>query len=269
MSLVLRLNPEKNERYSQSSAGKFLSMMTDRGEAPQTGPDATASAFVVLGVRARSKKRISDKIVKAGLRLFRKYGYDAVSTHQIAAEAGVTQRTLFRYFPQKAKILYQGEYDYAAQFEKSLEAAVRQYSDPVKVIGQVFLDLAASHDANRSKVTLVYAIVHGSDELRAVDRKYQEKLDTLLAFALDGRDAYAARTKAKATPSLSSRIMAAIVFASILPIYRAWLSGELKGPLLPYTKAGWAKLVPVLKASFRYAEETKAVYADIDAGGGA
>lgn len=218
-----------------------------------------------LGVRARSKKRIRDDILRAGLRLFRKYGYDAVSTQEIAAEAGITQRTLFRYFPQKAQILYAGDYDYVDQFERGLDAAMARHADPMDAISAAFQALAIRHDANRSKVALIYAIIHASDELKAVERRYQNHLDALLAFALDGAPAYAARHKAKAVPTLPSRIMASIIFASVLPMYRAWLAGELKGPLMPYATAGWAKLRPMLRAARRYADDSAADYARMDA----
>lgn len=40
-------------------------------------------------------------IIQAATRLFGEKGYDATRTAQIASSAGVTERTLFRYFPSK------------------------------------------------------------------------------------------------------------------------------------------------------------------------
>jgi AcrR family transcriptional regulator len=63
-----------------------ITLRTLRGEAaryekPQTEPEAA--------------------LIQAATRLFAERGYDATRTAQIASMAGVTERTLFRYFPSK------------------------------------------------------------------------------------------------------------------------------------------------------------------------
>ena len=45
----------------------------------------------------------------AALELFRKRGYDRTTAADIAARAGVTERTFFRYFPDKREVLFGGE----------------------------------------------------------------------------------------------------------------------------------------------------------------
>ena len=55
-----------------------------RYEKPQTEPEAA--------------------LIQAATRLFAERGYDATRTAQIAAMAGVTERTLFRYFPTKSAL---------------------------------------------------------------------------------------------------------------------------------------------------------------------
>ncbi|WP_344222639.1 helix-turn-helix domain-containing protein [Kribbella sancticallisti] len=51
------------------------------------------------------------RLLTAALRLFGERGYDAVGTAEIAAEAGVTEMTLFRHFPSKASLLVDDPYD--------------------------------------------------------------------------------------------------------------------------------------------------------------
>lgn len=50
-------------------------------------------------------------LLQAALELFAEQGYDATSVGQIAARAGVTEMTFFRYFPTKASLLVDDPYD--------------------------------------------------------------------------------------------------------------------------------------------------------------
>jgi len=218
-----------------------------------------------LGTRALAKQRVNDEIVRVSLRLFRQNGYDAVSTQAIADAAGITQRTLFRYFPQKADILFKNDYDYVACFEGFLDGAMTAGLEPLEAIRSAFQSLAARLDSCRTEMAVIYDIKQGSAELKAIERGYQTHIDRLVAFALEGHKAYAARHGNGKQPSLVSRMHAAIIFAAIRPMYRAWLKGELKGPLLPYALAGWALVTPVLDVAQTYAEDSVAAYARIDA----
>ncbi len=49
------------------------------------------------------------RLQQATLELFRERGYDATTTAEIAAKAGVTERTFFRHFPDKREALFDGE----------------------------------------------------------------------------------------------------------------------------------------------------------------
>ncbi len=49
------------------------------------------------------------RLQRAALELFREHGYDRTTAAGIAARAGVTERTFFRYFPDKREVLFDGE----------------------------------------------------------------------------------------------------------------------------------------------------------------
>src|ERR1700691_2687560 len=52
-------------------------------------------------LRARRRRQTTADIHDAALRLARQEGFDNVTIEQISAEAGVSQRTFFNYFPTK------------------------------------------------------------------------------------------------------------------------------------------------------------------------
>ena len=61
--------------------------------------------------RQRKKTATRDRIRAAALRLFREQGYDATTIEQIAADAGVSHMTFFRYFPTKEDVALSDSYD--------------------------------------------------------------------------------------------------------------------------------------------------------------
>jgi len=61
--------------------------------------------------RQRKKAATSDRIRASALRLFREQGYDATTVEQIAAAAGVSHVTFFRYFPTKEDVALSDSYD--------------------------------------------------------------------------------------------------------------------------------------------------------------
>jgi len=57
----------------------------------------------------RSKEKVRKRLQEAALELYRKRGFDQTTTAEIAANAGVTERTFFRHFPDKREVLFDGE----------------------------------------------------------------------------------------------------------------------------------------------------------------
>jgi AcrR family transcriptional regulator len=61
--------------------------------------------------RQRKKNATRDRLRACALRLFSEQGYDATTVEQIAAAAGVSHMTFFRYFPAKEDVALSDSYD--------------------------------------------------------------------------------------------------------------------------------------------------------------
>ncbi|UDF12060.1 TetR family transcriptional regulator [Antiquaquibacter oligotrophicus] len=63
------------------------------------------------------------RLKHAAIALFTERGFDAVTVGDIAAAAGVTERTFFRYFTDKREALFSSQEEYNALFVNALESS--------------------------------------------------------------------------------------------------------------------------------------------------
>ena len=85
-------------------------MPATRAPKQQSGhrPSAVARA---AGLRERKKAQTRRTIQEQALRLFTANGYDRTTVQDIAAAAGVSHMTFFRYFPTKEDVVLSDDYD--------------------------------------------------------------------------------------------------------------------------------------------------------------
>ncbi len=84
--------------------------MDDLQPAAHPGPAAHAGPAGPAARRGRPPGTSRRTLELIALRLFTEQGFDETPIEQIAAEAGVSRRTFFRYFDSKASVLW-GEFD--------------------------------------------------------------------------------------------------------------------------------------------------------------
>jgi len=72
---------------------------------------------------SRWKPGAQDRLVAAAARLFLQRGYEATTVADIAAAAGLTERTFFRYFADKREVLFGNPAAYNSVFTDAITAA--------------------------------------------------------------------------------------------------------------------------------------------------
>jgi AcrR family transcriptional regulator len=71
---------------------------------------------------SRWKPDAAGRLTKAAITLFDEQGYDETTVAEIAAAAGVTKRTFFRYFSDKREVLFNGSHELEDRWIAGIES---------------------------------------------------------------------------------------------------------------------------------------------------
>ncbi len=134
----------------------------------------------MAGLRERKKEQTRSAIQREALRLIAAADYDVTTCEQIAAAAGVSPATLFRYFATKEDIVLADGYD------PMIAAAViarPSRETPLTAVRRGFADsLAAVYATDLEVIRQRTALVLSVPALRARSR---EQLDSLVSYLAD------------------------------------------------------------------------------------
>ncbi|MGF1663413.1 MAG: TetR/AcrR family transcriptional regulator [Kineosporiaceae bacterium] len=123
------------------------------------------------------------RMTRAALDLFAEQGYQATTVDEIAARAGVTQRTFFRHFGDKGEVLFDEDDGLLAVILGAVAAAPRD--EPIiATVRRGLLALAGHLDPAREELRRRAAVIAAEDRLRErellkLDR-WQRRLHALL-----------------------------------------------------------------------------------------
>ncbi|MEW2623737.1 TetR family transcriptional regulator [Streptomyces sp. NPDC048106] len=134
----------------------------------------------------RSGAEARRRLQQAALELYRERGFDQTTTAEIAARAGVNERTFFRHFPDKREVLFDGEADLRA----ALMAAVAEAPDglqPLETLLRAFRKAGRILEENRPFSEPRLAIIAVTPALRERDLAKAALLTEAVAEALRQR----------------------------------------------------------------------------------
>ncbi|MEV7097937.1 TetR family transcriptional regulator [Amycolatopsis sp. NPDC051045] len=147
----------------------------------------------------RSGAEARRRLQQAALELYRERGFDQTTAAEIAARAGVNERTFFRHFPDKREVLFGGEADLRAALMQSV-AEAPDGLEPFEILLDAFRKSARNLETNRPFSEPRWKIIAVTPALRERELAKHAWLTDAVAEALrqrglgDGLAGLAART---------------------------------------------------------------------------
>lgn len=135
---------------------------------------------------AGSRKNVRARLQAAALELYQTRGYEQTTTAEIAASAGVTERTFFRHFPDKREVLFDGEAALIDALTGAVAAAPTGL-DAWETMLRAFREVEPLFTANRASTAPKRQIIAGSAALQERELAKSRALSVALAGALQAR----------------------------------------------------------------------------------
>jgi len=127
------------------------------------------------------------RLERAALELFLERGFEQTTVPDIAARAGLTTRTFFRYFADKREVLFAGEDQIPARVA-ALIAEAPASMGPMEVIGWGFQAIApALFDGRADYVRKRRTVIESNEGLRERDLRKLAKLADSIAAGFRAR----------------------------------------------------------------------------------
>ncbi|GAA1301807.1 TetR family transcriptional regulator [Saccharothrix xinjiangensis] len=186
------------------------------------------------GLREQRKARTRRAIQEHALRLFLDQGYDATTVEEIAAAAGVSHMTFFRYFPTKEAVVEDDDYD---PFIADLVRARPAGENPLEALRAALrTGLDAVLDTDRDAVYARTRLIVTTPALQARQWHNTATTGDLLATALADRE--------RRPVDLRLRVIAAAATAALTTALTAWVEGDGADDLRSLIDQAFAALDP-------------------------
>ncbi len=161
-----------------------------------------------MDLRARTRQQTMRRVQSVALDLFEKRGYEAVSVADIAREAEVAERTIYRHFGSKEQLVTADELDERAFAEIARLAAGNDLRVATRLAIEGLQGDAAASAAQWDDAFRKLRLVYGEQSLRAAFSASLSAMVTSLADAV-------AQERGLPAGDLATRAAVAAVFAAL------------------------------------------------------
>jgi AcrR family transcriptional regulator len=163
----------------------------------------------------RNAEEVRRRLQRAALDLYQDRGYEQTTAAEIAARAGVTERTFFRHFPDKREVLFAGETLLGDALTRAVADAPAALG-PWAALFRAFRSLEQLFAANRAFSEPRRRIIAGSPALQERELAKVRSLTGTLAAALGARG----------VPGPLASLAAQLGMAALGQAVGAWLEGD-------------------------------------------
>ena len=176
-----------------------------------------------INLHAQKRKATKEALRRVALERFKKDGFANVTVTELAAEAGVTERTFFRHFPTKEAVLFE---DYETQLEWVAEALARRPASENLFDAVLASVVSFPHDLEvvRQAALLRAQLIGGeraAGHLRAVQASFAEALTAFVR----------SRHADVADIDLKAEVSGAVLAAALVVTVESWGRGGCVGDL--------------------------------------
>ncbi|MEO1061152.1 MAG: TetR family transcriptional regulator [Actinomycetota bacterium] len=187
------------------------------------------------GRRERKKAETRDRLADAALRLALAHGPDEVTVEQIAAEADVSPRTFFNYFPSKWDAIV--DFDPSEKEEFAAAVAARPAGEaPLEALRQAFLE---RHDAQGEQFAEMRSRMELVEQHDVLNRRF---LEYFAMFEQRLVDAVAARLGVDPADDPYPGLLVAAVTASIRTTFHRYAEDQSQGSFVEVFDAAFSVL---------------------------
>ncbi len=172
--------------------------------------------------RTQKKAATRQSIQDHALRLFAEKGYDATTVEEIAAAAGVSHMTFFRYFPRKEAVVEYDEYD--PRLEELIAARPPEEPPLTALHKAIRAGLEAIVTTDRDALLQRTRLVLNNPVLRSRNVIAQDATRDLFARAL-------ARRAGLSEPDLAAMVQASAALGAVGVAMMAWAESDDADPV--------------------------------------
>ena len=185
----------------------------------------------IQGLRELKKAKTMRHIQAVAMQLFIQNGFDHVTVEQVAEEAEVSARTVYRYFTTKEGLVLRDEYD--DQVLLAFDYCLREGLAPLEATSAVLSAVEDDHfvtDEPETKERI--RLFFGNSSLRSAGYLRVDEVADELAATLVG---------ATGVSLLRARVITTSIVWALVAAIKTWHESS-SGPLLPYIKEAIAVL---------------------------